>query len=271
MMGLLVLSLGQVASAIATTPTMLYFGRAIAGLGGALVTATGLALVSAAASPENRAAAIGAWSAIGAVGAALGPLIGGVITEVFSWRWLFFLAAPLALIIGVAARWEVEESRDENMPGGSDVLGAILVTAGIALVVYGGTEGSHTSWGRPEVVITMGLGIACLLLFGVLEARSSAPLVPSSILRNRSFSVAGTVAFISNAAFAAAMFFMTLYLQQIYGLGPIATGVVFLAMTGPLMGLSPFLGRFVSRLGQRGVMTVGMAVLVASFVGSGGR
>ena len=265
MVGLAVLAVGQVTSAAAQGEVVLFLGRAVAGLGGALVTATGLALVSASAPVGRRAGAIGAWSAIGAIGAALGPLIGGVVTQFLSWRWLFLLAAPVAFVVGIAALVVVPESRDEDALPSAD-LGAALITVGLALAVFGGTRGPIVGWLEPAVVLTVVGGIGCIVGFVVVDRRAAAPLVPVAVVKNRVFVLAGSIAFLSNAAFASVMFFMTLYLQQVYGLGPIMTGVVFLAMTVPLMGFSPFLGRLVRRLGQAGVLAVGMGVLVVAFV-----
>ena len=266
MIGLAVLGAGQLVSALAQHEPVLLLGRAVSGFGGALVTATGLALVSAAAAPGRRATAIGAWSAIGAVGAAIGPLLGGVATQVLSWRWLFALAAPCAALVGVAASMFVAESRDAHPPATADVTGAWTSTAGLALLVYAGTSGAQAGWFRPRVVLGLLCGVGFLLWFTLAERRSPAPLVPATVARNRLFTLAAAVAFLSNVAFAAVMFFLTLYLQQIRDLGPTMTGVVFLALTVPLMALSPLLGRFVHRLGQAGVMAAGMSVLVISFL-----
>ena len=266
MFGLAVLGGGQLVSAFAQHELILLAGRAVSGFGGALVTATGLALVSAAAAPAQRATAIGAWSAIGAVGAAVGPLLGGVVTEVLSWRWFFALAAPAAVLVGLAASALVPPSRDEHPPPSADVVGAVTSTAGLALLVFAGTSGAQDGWFQRNIVIGLVAGAGFMVWFALAERRAAAPLVPAEIVRNRLFVLAGAVAFLSNAAFATVMFFLTLYLQQVRNLGPTMTGVVFLALTVPLMALSPLLGRFVHRLGQAGVMATGMAVLVASFV-----
>ena len=266
MAGLVVLAVGQVVSAGAQHEAVLLAGRALSGFGGALVTATGLALVSAAAAPAQRAGAIGAWSAIGAVGAALGPLLGGVATQMLSWRWFFVLAAPTAALVGAAAWFFVSPSRDEHPPPDADVLGALTSTAGLALLVVAGTIGAQSGWFEPRVALSLLAGVGFVVWFAYAERRSSTPLVPVTIVRNRLFVLASSIAFLSNAAFATVMFFLTLYLQQVRDLGPTMTGVVFLSLTVPLMTLSPFLGRFVRRLGQAGVMAGGMSVLVASFV-----
>ena len=266
LVGLAVLAVGQTVAAVAPGAGVLITGRAIAGLGASLVTATGLALVAELAPAGRRPAAIGAWSAIGAVGAALGPLIGGIVTQAWGWRWLFGLSAPIGLVVALllarvrprtrsSPRWCAVRShrRGDDHPRPRPDRVRALARTGRGL--GGGRRPLTRARCRTALVVRAGRG----------EGARPARCPRASCGRGR-FAVASGVAFVANAAFAVSMYYVALYLQEVDDLSPTETGLVFLAMTIPLMTLAPLLGAFIRRMGRTGVMRTGMAVLVVSFV-----
>ena len=275
-LGLVVFAAGSIVSAVAGTIEVLAVGRGLTGLGAAVLTATTLAIVSDA-FPDHatRGPAIGVWTAIGAVGSALGPPIAGVVTQEASWRWFLVLAVPLTgtalafIVRGVARASAVPGSaiaERSDSPGAMDWVGAALLIVAFGAFVVAVLEGPDIGWGSPIVVGGVVLSLVALALLIRRERASRAPLVAISRLRNGLFAASAGVAFIANIAFACLLFFMTLYLQQVRGLSPSEAGLVFLALSGALVVGSPIAGRLVARIGTPLVMAAGMALLTVSFV-----
>jgi EmrB/QacA subfamily drug resistance transporter len=264
--GAAVFAVGSLVAGLAPGTGVLIAARAVQGLGAALVTATSLSIVSDAFPPERRGTAIGVWSATGAIGSAIGPLVAGFVATALSWRWLFLLNAPLAAFAVVLALATVRESRDETAPRHLDVAGLLTVTGGLALLVYGLVEGPVSGWSSPGVVLALAGAVLLLGTFVAVERRDRAPLVDLALFRGRAYVGTASVAFVANLAFASAMFFLTLYFQEVRDLTPAATGVAFLAFTVPLAVTSPLAGWSVRRVSPAALMAFGLAVLVASFL-----
>lgn len=263
--GLVVFAAGSAASAAAGTLPVLYVARGVTGFGAAMITATALAIVDASFEPGRRAFAIGVWSSVGAVGSAIGPLVGGLVTEALSWRWFFVLTVPFTVLTAmITAAW-VGESRDEASERSFDLAGTCTVTFGLAGVVYGLVRGPDQGWTDSLVLASLFVGGVLLVLFVVAERRAKIPLVDLTLFERPAFISPSIVAFVANAAFGVTMLYLTLYLQDERGLSPIATGLTFLALTAPLAALSPFVGRAVPLIGGRVLMTAGCAILVGSF------
>ncbi|HEY7134972.1 MAG TPA: MFS transporter [Acidimicrobiia bacterium] len=264
--GIAVFAAGSLAAGLAPSTNVLIGARAVQGLGAALVTATSLSIVSDAFPPERRGTAIGVWSATGAIGAAVGPLVAGFVATALSWRWLFLLNAPLAAFAAVFVLTTVRESRDETAPRNLDIAGLLSVTGGLALLVYALVEGPVRGWSSPAVVLGLVGAVALLVLFIVVERRDAAPLVDLDLFRGRAYVGTASVAFVANIAFATTMFFLTLYFQEVRDLTPAATGVAFLAFTVPLAVASPVAGWSVRRVSPAALMGFGLSVLVGSFL-----
>jgi EmrB/QacA subfamily drug resistance transporter len=262
-MGTLVFAVGSLLAAVSETGDVLVVARLVAGIGAAFVTALSLTLVSDAFHDERRAVAIGTWSGIGALGAAAGPLIAGVVTQQLGWRWIFWLNLPFSVVTIAVTLLVVAESRDPDKAG-VDVLGIVLSIAALGFITFGLVEGPNFGWTSPWVVGILVLGVALLAAFVVVEVHRDDPIVDLGWLVRPPAAGDALTAIGGNAAFAAVMFFVTLYYQEVRGRGPIATGIVFLAMTIPLGIMSPFVGRALRRFAPEVLLGVGMLVLAAS-------
>ena len=263
--GLVIFAAGSVASTAAQSSLQLVLARGATGIGAAIVTATMLSLMATTfVSPVDRGRAIGAWSAIGAIGVAIGPLIGGTVTGVASWRWFFVVGVALAIGALVVGGRSVSESTDETSEPVDWAGAALLVVAltAFVLALHYAPIGSDTV----AAVVLAAVAVLGAGLFVRRERRSPSPLVDPSHLQAPGFRLSCAVAFLANVAFAAVMFFLALYLQNVYGLGPGGAGATFLALTVSLAVLSPIAGRGTARWGASTVMAVGMAILTASFL-----
>jgi len=276
MVGLGVFAMGSVVSALSGTIGVLTVARGVTGVGAAILTATTLAIVSDEFPDHSaRGPAIGVWTAIGAVGSALGPPVAGIVTQAASWRWFLVAAVPLtgtALLFLVSrGRRDPETSRPGRMgpPEGSDSMdwtGAALISIGVGAIVVVLLEGPNLGWGSPAVTgAAVGAAVG-LTLLAVRERTAPTPLVDVARFRDRRFATSSGVAFLANVAFASVMFFMTLYLQQVRGLTSSEAGLVFLGLSVALVVGSPVAGRLVVGIGGTTVMAGGMALLTASFV-----
>jgi EmrB/QacA subfamily drug resistance transporter len=262
-MGTLVFASGSVLAAVAESGGVLVVSRLVAGVGAAFVTALSLTLVSDAFHDERRAVAIGTWSGIGALGAAAGPLIAGVVTQQLGWRWIFWINLPFSIVTIAVTLLVVSESRDPDK-GGLDVAGIVLSIAALGFVTFGLVEGPNLGWTSPPVIATLLIAAALLVAFVVVEQRTDDPMVELGWLVRPPAVGDALTAVCGNAAFAAVMFFVTLYYQEVRGFGPIATGIVFLAMTIPLGIMSPFAGRALRHVAPEVLLGVGMLVLAGS-------
>jgi MFS family permease len=189
LIGAAIVGLGSLGAALAPDGAVLLGARALSGLGAALVTALSLAIVSDAFGRDRRAVAIGVWTGAGAVGAAAGPLVGGIVTQTIGWRWLFGLGVPIAVATFVVTRWAVTEHRDEDAQG-VDVAGVVLVTAAFGLISYALLESPVTGWGEPSNVAALvaggGAPTRCSISGGCGAHRSPARRWPRSAPTRRS-------------------------------------------------------------------------------------
>jgi EmrB/QacA subfamily drug resistance transporter len=246
--------------ALAPTIELLIAARAVQGVGAALLTPASLAMLQAVFHPDDRGAAIGAWSGLAGVSTAIGPFLGGWLVEAVSWRLIFLINLPLAAVVVWAARSIPETSSPEVRGQRLDWAGAALTALGLAGVTYALTEGDARGWGDPTVVVLGVLGIAALAAFLVVEARGSHPLLPLDIFRNRLFSAANAMTFVVYAALAGALFLLPIQLQQVAGYSPIQAGSALIPMTIVMLLLSSWSGRLAQRIGPRVPMGVGPIV-----------
>ena len=230
-----------------------------------MLFALGLSIVSNAFPPEQRSVGIGILGAVGGVGSAIGPLVGGFFTQALSWRWFFFVNVPIIAIATVLTLAKVEESRGETAQRDLDLLGAIAVTAGFVLLVLGFQQMQVVEWSSPLVLGSLLAGIALIFAFVFIERRSQTPLVDLSLFKDLDFIRPAIVAFLANYVFGASMFFVTLYLQFILGYDPIRTGLFFLAFSIPFVLVGAISGNVDQRIGLRRALAAGMLWLVLAF------
>ncbi|MQY13364.1 Multidrug resistance protein Stp [Streptomyces sp. RB5] len=234
--------------------------RALQGIGGALLTPGSLALIQASYAREDRARAIGAWSGLGGIAGALGPLLGGWLVEAASWRWAFFINVPLAAAVLVIALRHVPESRDESAGGRFDWAGSGLGALGLAGLTYALIAAAED--GTPAVVVAASTvaGVVGCAAFVMWERRVRNPMLPMSVFASRQFTAANLVTFAVYAALGGVFFFLVLELQVEGGVGPVLAGMALLPVTVIMLLLSERSGKLAQHIGPRIPMTVGPAV-----------
>lgn len=208
--GIALFALASIWCGLSPNVNQLIFARAIQGIGGALLVPGSLAIISAAFSQEERGQAIGTWSGFTAITSALGPVLGGALVEHASWRWIFFLNVPIALLVLGIVFWRVPESRNQAATGKLDWWGAFLVTVGLGSLVYGLLEAGHTSLSDPVAIIGLSMGIATLIVFVLVEKSQRSPMMPLSLFGSQTFSGANLLTLLLYAALGGVLFFFRL-------------------------------------------------------------
>ena len=260
--GLVTFALGALTAGIAGTAEVLVAGRMLQGLGASVLAATGLSLVSTAAAPENRGRVVGIWAGVGAVGSAAGPLVAGALEALGSWRIFFLIDVPFALVVLWFLRTE-HDSAPTGPPSPIGLVPAAVLTIGLGAGVFALLSGPDGGWYSTMVIIPATVALGLLAWFVVLERRAECPLLDPKLFVGQYAPIAAT-AFVGNAAFAVVSFFASLYLQQVQGLDPVAAGAVFLAMTFPLVVLSPRVGAWTTPTSKGALMGGGLVVVAAS-------
>jgi EmrB/QacA subfamily drug resistance transporter len=259
--GVILFSAASLLNGLAQTSGMLIAGRALQGLGGALVSPAALSIVTTTFTEgEQRTKALGVWSAIAAGGAAAGLLMGGILTDIASWRWVFFVNVPVGIATTLAALRFVPESRVETEQRSLDVAGAVTVTGGLVVLVYAIVKAQAYGWGSPR---TLGLGaaaIALLAVFVAIERRAAAPLMRLSIFRLRALTVADTSLLLVASGMFGMFFFISLYVQEILGYSPLRAGLAFLPFTLGIMLGAGVAQQLIRRIGVRYVSMVGITL-----------
>jgi len=236
---------------------LLIAARAVQGVGGALMSPAALSLLTVIfAEGEERNRALGIWSAITAGGAALGLILGGVLTEYASWRWVFLVNLPIAAIAVAGSLRFVPESRDERAQG-FDVPGAVFITGGLMALVYALVKGNDYGWDSYKTIGWFAAALLCLVAFAIVQTTSKNPLVPFRVLRNRSALGADAGALLIGAGVFAIFFFLILWAQQINHWSPIKSGFAFLPMT-LLIGVGAGIGsQLLGKIGPRPLLIFG--------------
>lgn len=248
----------------ASGPEQLIVSRAIQGVGGALLIPNSLALISASFEEERRGKAIGTWAGFTGITMVLGPVLGGYLVENLSWRGIFFINAPLALIVLAITLSRVPESRDEGARK-LDLPGAALATVGLGGIVFGLLESSKLGLGDPRVVASLVVGAAALAAFIVVEARSREPMVPLSLFRSRNFTGANTFTLLLYFALSGALFFLPFNLVYVQGYSATAAGAAVVPAVGLMFFLSRYTGGLTDRFGARLPLVLGPAIAALGF------
>ncbi len=275
--GVVWFALASAACAAAPTAGVLIASRAVQGVGAALMTPGSLAILESVFRPADRAPAVGAWSGLGGVATAVGPVLGGVLIGLAPWGWrlAFLINLPLAGVVVLVSTRAIPETRDEDAAGGFDLSGILLAAAGLAGVVWGLTEGPAGGW-RVAPIAALTVGIVLLATFVAVERRTAFPLLPLSLFRSRQFTASNVVTLVVYAALAGALFLVPVQLQVVSGFSPLVAGSALLPITVVMLLLSSRMGRLAQRIGPRLPMTAGpviagagLALLVRIGPGSG--
>ncbi|MFF0396041.1 MFS transporter [Streptomyces sp. NPDC005248] len=262
--GTAVFTVASLLAGLATTPALLIAARFLQGIGGAMASAVGLGiLVTLFTEPRERARAIAVFSFTGAAGASIGQVLGGVLTDALSWHWIFFINLPIGLAALAVAVPVLSADRGLGLRAGADVIGAVLVTAGLMLAIYTVVKVEDYGWTSAH---TLGLGAAAAVLLGAFIARQAGagtPLLPLRILRSRTVAGANLVQLLMVAALFSFQILVALYLQKVLGYGSARTGLAMLpaaAVIGMVsLGIS---ARLNARFGERRVLLAGLVLLV---------
>ena len=264
MVGLAVFTGASLACGFAGSPLALVLGRIAQGLGAAIVAPSALSSLTAAfPEGEDRGRALGVWTAAAAGGGATGWLLGGLLTGSLGWEWVFFVNLPVGLAGVALAPFLISESRDETAPPRLDVAGAVSVTAGLTLLVYGITRVQEAGLTAPVTLVSLASSIVLLALFVVVEGWVRHPLVPLGVFRSRVLLEANLIALVLTAATTPPMLLCTLYVQQVLGFSPAQAGLVFPPFNLAVIGGSLLGPRLVARLGPRTTMVCGLIAIAA--------
>jgi EmrB/QacA subfamily drug resistance transporter len=258
--GTALFALASLACALADSRSLLIGARALQGIGGAVISPASLAIIATSfAEGRERSRALGVWGAMGGLGGSLGVLLGGVLTQAFSWPAIFLVNVPIGIAVIVLSRSAVPEGRASTAVRHFDASGALLVTGALTALVYGIVRTDTLGWGSTGVLAPLALGAALLIAFVFVEGRvAAAPLMPLRVFGMARLRAANLIMFLLYAAVFAIWFFLSLYLQEVLHYDPLQTGLRFLPMTLAIVATSTLAPRLVARFGERRVLTVGM-------------
>ena len=262
MLGLFLFAGASLVCAVAQNQFMLVGARALQGLGAAVLSPATLTILTMTfRAPAERSRALGIWSAMAAVGGASGALLGGVLTDLLSWRWIFYINIPIAAATLVAARVVLVETRAEGERPSLDVPGAVLVTAGLSALVYAVAGTSTHSWASAATVVPLVVSVACMATFVVIETKVvRAPLVPFGLFRSRGLTASNLAMFFAGGAMFSMWFFVSLYLQDVLRFSPLTTGLGFVPQTAAIAIGAQISSRLVPRFGPRLPLVIGVVM-----------
>ena len=266
LIGLAVFTLASFACGLATTGETLIGARTVQGVGAAIMLPATLSIISATFPPHQRGMAIGIWAGVSAVALAIGPLIGGLITEHIDWSWIFFVNVPIGVLGFAVSALVIRESRDTSADQRLDFPGLIASAVALFALTFALIEANAYGWGDPVILGLFVLSGVAFAAFLWLEANQRSPMLDLSLFRSSTFAGANVVALLVTLAMFGVFFFMSIYMQNVLGYSATRTGAVFLPMTILIILIAPAAGKFSDRVGSRWLMTAGMLCLTASLV-----
>lgn len=266
LVGVTVFTLSSIACGVSTSTTMLIVARVFQGLGAAFMMPATLSIVTNAFSPAERGRAIGTWAGVSAVALAIGPVVGGFLTEQVSWQSIFFLNVPVGIVAILATVFAVRESRDHTVDHKLDPLGVGALTISLTALVVALVDGNSWGWSSPEIIALFAVFVVFAGAFIVIEPRVKAPIIDFSFLKSRDFLGANLVGFVVSFAMFGVFFFIALYMQDILGYSPLEAGVRFLPSTLAIVLLAPVAGRVTDRIGPRWPIVGGLTLVALSLL-----
>jgi len=259
LVGLVIFTAASLLNGLATSSGMLIGFRSLQGLGAALISPAALSIISTTfAEGKERARALGVWAAIAIGGSAFGLVLGGWLTQSFSWPWIFFVNVPVGIATFLLALRFVPESREEGAHRSYDIAGAVTITGGLMSLVYAIVKAETKGWTASTTLIFFAVAIVLIVAFVLRELRAVQPLVRLSIFRVRSLLTANLTMFLVFSGMFAMFFFNTLYIQRVLGYHPLKAGVAFLPFTAGIMVSAGIASGFAPRIGVRPVAAAGM-------------
>jgi EmrB/QacA subfamily drug resistance transporter len=264
--GLTIFTASSLACGLATGAGFLIGARVVQGVGAALMNPATLSIITATFPPRQRGTAIGIWVGVSAMALAIGPLIGGILTEQINWSWIFFINVPVGIAGIVVSRLFIDETRDESEEQRLDLPGLISSAVGLFGLTYALIEGNNYGWGSPRILASFAVAVLGLATFVLLEHRQRVPMLDLSLFKNSTFAGANVTMLLVALAMFGVFFFNSLYLGQVLGYSPIQTGATFLPLTVLIVFVAPLAGRFSDTIGPRWLMGAGLVLLSASLL-----
>jgi EmrB/QacA subfamily drug resistance transporter len=264
--GLVIFTGASLWCGLAGGATSLIAARTVQGVGAALMNPATLSIITATFPPRQRGTAIGIWAGVSALALAIGPLVGGLLTQDINWSWIFFINIPVGVAGVIAARLFIDESKDMSLEQRLDLPGLLSSGIGLFALTYGLIETNDHAWGSARVLSLFAIALVSLTLFVILEMRQRIPMLDVRLFRNPTFSGANAVMFFVGLAMFGIFFYNSLFLQRVLGYGAIKTGATFLPMTLLIIFVAPVAGRVSDRIGARWLIGAGMVLLSASLL-----
>jgi EmrB/QacA subfamily drug resistance transporter len=266
LIGVVVFGLSSAVIGLSPNGTVLVAFRAIQGIGAAFMMPATLSIITQTFPAEQRGMAIGTWAGVSAMALAIGPVLGGFLTQSVSWRAIFFINPPIAVVAIAVTLFATRESRDETVDRSVDYPGIATLTVSLTALVLALVEGDSWRWGSVRVISLFVIAAAGLVAFVRIELRSRAPMVDFSFFRSRSFLGSNLVAFFVTFAMFSQFFFLTLYMQNVLHYSPLQTGLRFLPATVLIIAAGPIAGRLSDRIGPRPLMTLGLLIVAGALL-----
>ncbi len=264
--GVVVFGVSSLAIGFAPNDAVLVAFRAIQGIGAAFMMPATLSIITQAFPPHQRGTAIGTWAGVSAMALAIGPVIGGLLTQDVSWRAIFFINPPIAVIAIAVTLFAARESRDETVGRSVDLPGIAALTVGLTSLVLALIEANGWHWGSVRIIGLLALAAVSLVGFVLIELRVRAPMVDFAFFRSRTSAGANLVGFLVTFGMFAQFFFITLYLQNVLHYSALQTGVRFLPATIVIIIMGPLAGKLTDRVGPRSLMTLGLLIVAGAML-----
>lgn len=258
--GLILFTATSGLAALVPSTGWLITARAAQGIGAAFIMPLSLSIISAAFPPAERGKAIGIWSAISMSGIAIGPIIGGIIVDAWSWHWIFLINVPIGIVSIIGAQVILQETRDTTGHAPTDIPGTITVTAAIAALTWGLIEAGERGWNDLAIIASLTAAVVLVGLFVVIENRSENPMVPMRFFKSRNFTGSNLVAVATSFLISGLAFAMTMYYQNVHGFSAIRTGFTMLPSVIPMVIMGAASGALLIRIGARNMIAIGMVI-----------
>lgn len=254
--GLVIFTVASAIGALSHDATMLIASRALQGVGAATIMPLSLTILTAAFPPAKRGVVIGLWGGIAGIGVAVGPIIGGAVTQGLDWHWTFWLLVPVGVVLAILAPLFLRESKGQT--SSIDLMGVVLITAGAFGLTWGLVRGNTAGWSSGEVIGSFVVGALLIAAFAFWETRTSSPLLPPRLFASLTFVAANITSFALVAAILGSAFLVIQYFQFVLRLSPLEAGIYWLPLTATPIIVAPIAGALSDRVGRRPLMAVGM-------------